>query len=182
MKNHKIVLSAALVILVAIILLWINNYRLVVAINGLNSRDILYSGIDDNGSVYRIIETVPNRNKIALAYLSKNKLGIWSLSSSASYDKTTGQLASIGWMRQAGIKRFLASDNPIFETEWHRIYYGENAIKAISFLPGQIPGNIAVNIRQAGNQYSIHLISYESPDKLNNINMKEILKKAGCIS
>ncbi len=182
MKNHKIVLSVAAVLLAAIILLWINNYRLIIAINGLNSRDILYSGIDDIGSEYRVIETASNSNNVALAYLSKNKLGIWSLSSSAFYDKSTGQLACIGWMKQAGIKRFSSADDPILEIEWHRIYYGENAIKTISFLPGQIPDNIAVNVQQAGNRYSIHLISYESPDKLNSIDMKEILKKAGCIS
>jgi hypothetical protein len=67
-----------------------------------------YFYIDDNGNEYRVIETAPNGNKIVLAYLSKNKLGIWSLSSSDSSDKSTRQLASIGWMREAGIKRYSA--------------------------------------------------------------------------
>ncbi len=180
MTKRKILISTLAVLLVAITLLWINNYSLVVAINDLKSGDIVYSGIDDNGNEYRVIEAT-QRNNMVLAYLSKNKLGIWSLSSSATYDKSTGQLASIGWMKEAGIKRFSAADNPIFEMEWHRLYYGEDAIKTISFLPGQIPENVAINIRQAGSQYSIHLISYESPDILNRIDMKEILKKASCI-
>lgn len=69
----------------------------------------------------------------------------------------------------------------IFDFEWHMLYYGNNAIKLIEFLPGQIPENVAIDIRQAGNIYSIHLINFGDPYVLPNIDIYSLLLEAGCI-
>ncbi|MCX7884855.1 MAG: hypothetical protein N2448_07495 [Caloramator sp.] len=84
-------------------------------------------------------------------------------------------------MRNAGAKRFTHTENAIFENEWYYAYYGTNAAKLIELLPGQIPDNVTVNIRQAGQKFWIHLISFSEPDVISNINIEALLKKNKCI-
>ena len=81
----------------------------------------------------------------------------------------------------AGIKRFSPSANPLFEFEVHAYYYGKNAKRLIEFEPGQLPEQVAVNIQQAGNEYSIHLVYFGNPQDYNSINLHEILKEADLI-
>ncbi|MDK2903106.1 MAG: hypothetical protein PWQ93_1025, partial [Clostridiales bacterium] len=93
----------------------------------------------------------------------------------------------IAWTRSIGtiISRVFIptpADDPIFvEDEWHYAYYGTNAIKLIEFLPGQIPCNVVMNIRQAGEKFCIHLITFADPAVISNINIEALLKENKCI-
>ncbi|SFQ47435.1 hypothetical protein [Caldicoprobacter faecalis] len=166
----------------------INSFSLAIKKAGFNPHDIipLESDFDANGNEIKIIKTSSNRQEIVLVYMVKNKMGFWSVGYWSPYqypdeESQETQPVCIGWMKPAGVKWYYINGNKTFETEWHLLYYGNNAIKLIEFLPDQIPDNVAVNIQQAGNEYSIHLIHFGAPDVLNNINMRSILLEAKCI-
>jgi len=78
-------------------------------------------------------------------------------------------------MKNAGIRRWEAHDNPSFSSEWHKLYYGDNAIKLISITPEQLPPGVAFNIQQTGSDFSIHFILFEKPDVLEQINVYSLL-------
>lgn len=188
-KTCIVVISIIAIVIIAFGIFRTNSFSFAIRRAGLNPYDVipLESSIDANGNEFRIIKTSSDKQEIVLAYMEKNRMGFWSVayysppphpSEETSWDT---KLVSIGWMKPAGIKRYDAAEDPIFETEWHQLYYGNNAIKLIEFLPGQIPDNVAVNIRQAGNEYSIHLIHFGNPDILNNIDMHSLLLEAKCI-
>lgn len=84
-------------------------------------------------------------------------------------------------MKQAGFRYLNQEDELISATEWHKIYYGENAIKLIEIPYEKLPSGVALNIQQSGSSYLIHTISYEDPEVLNKIDMYSILQELECI-
>lgn len=79
-------------------------------------------------------------------------------------------------MKNAGIRRYEADDDPSFSNEWHKLYYGDNAIKLVSIMPEQLPPGVALNIQQTGSDFSIHFISFEKPDVLEQIDVYYLLE------
>ena len=189
MKKACIIVISILVIGIIVFNIFrMNSLSLALRKAGFNPYDVkhLESDFDANGDEIKIIKTSSNKQEIVLVYMVKNKMGFWSVGYWAPNQHPDGepqetQPVCISWMKPAGIKWYNIDGNTISEIEWHLLYYGNNAIKLIEFLPGQIPDNVAVNIQQAGNEYSIHLIHFGDPDVFNNIDMHSLLLEAKCI-
>lgn len=142
--------------------------------------NILESGFNDNGNEFNIV--ILNRfSTVALVYMEKDKRGKWEVSYTGGKSSIDNKFLTIGWMNEAGFKYYKQSDEPIFETEWHVIYYGENAIRSIEIPLSELPPGVAVNVQQSGNTYLIHTVSYIDPEILNQIDMKMILEETNCV-
>lgn len=159
-----------------------NSLRIAVKSADYDPNDIavLERGFNNNGKEFRIIKTRKGDN-LALVYMEKNNMGFWTVSYTGGNTSPGTRLVSIGWFKNAGIRRYEVSENPSFSSEWHILYYGNNAIKPIDITPEQLPRGIAFNIQQAGSDFSIHLISYETPDILNQIDIHSLLIDTNCI-
>ena len=90
-------------------------------------------------------------------------------------------MLSIGWAKTTGFKRFTGEETPNIGSEWHNIYYGNNATKLIDITAKQLPAGVAMDIRQSGSEFSIHLTTYEEADILNQIDIHSMLLEARCI-
>jgi hypothetical protein len=182
MKRAYIVSLIILVAAVAYLVISFNSLNIALKSTGYSSGDImvLERGFNDNGKEFRIIKTSKDDN-LALVCIEKNNMGFWTVSFSGGTTSPGTHLVSIGWIKSAGIRRYEANDSPSFSSEWHKLYYGDNAIKRINIAPEQLPPGVALNIQQTGSDYIIHLISYESPDVLNQIDMHSLLIEMNCI-
>ena len=166
----------------SLIIIRANSFQISLHRQGLGNQnvDIIDHGFDNNKDEFKVIKTISNDNEIVLALMIKNKMGFWNISSIKA-STTDSNLVTIGWVISGGAKRFVYTENAIFEQEWHLVYCGNNAKKLIEFFPGQIPENITVNIQQAGEEYCIHIISFAEPDVLNSFDVITLLKNNQCI-
>lgn len=187
-KTCIVIISILTIVIIVCSILRMNSFSLALRRAGLNPYDVipLESDFDANGDEIKIIKSSSDKQEIVLVYMVKNKMGFWSVGYQSPNPHPEGELDEIqpvyiGWMGPAGTKWYNIGGDTPFEMEYHLLYYGNNAIKLIEFLSGQIPNNVAVNIQQAGNEYSIHLIHFDVPDVFNNINMPSLLLEAKCI-
>jgi len=184
MKKIHLVILAILILVFVFITITKGSFSITLWRAGFSSANIqtLARSFDDNGNEIKIIKTNSKKNDIVLVYLVKNKFGFWKVGYFTP--SSSNKLAVIGWMRWSAVRRFKADEDPLFEAEYHKIYYGNNAIKRIEFLPGQIPENVAVSIWQAGKEYYIHLICFGTGDAspLNSINIHSLLLKNKCLA
>lgn len=183
-KLYFITATLLIFALIISLIIWHESYSLALIREGLNPKDVftIEHSFDSNKKEFKVIKTSSKDNKNKLAILTKNNLGMWNISSTSEDARETPSLIRIGWIRGAGARRYEYSENASFENEWHIAYYGNNATKLIEFLPGQIPENVTVNIRQAGKEFWIHMVSFAEPNALNNVDIDEILVKNQCIS
>ncbi len=185
MRKFGVTLTIVLILgLVVFFILRAFSFPLALRMSGLNPRvtDRIEHSFDANGREFRVIKTESRDGGINLVLLTRNGLGFWCMESQSSNDGQPGPWpVSIGWIRSGGAKRFDFEENATFENEWHLAYYGNNAIKKIEFLPGQIPENVTVNIQQAGAVFSIHVVSFAEPDVLNRFNVPDLLIENHCI-
>ena len=85
----------------------------------------------------------------------------------------------LSWVDFAGIRRYSEKENEIREKEWHFVYCGDDAIKAIELHPEQLPENAAVNIQQAGEVYLIHIVIYGEGEF--SLGVRAALEENGCV-
>lgn len=184
MKKIHIVILAILILVFVYITITKESFSIALWRAGFSSSNIqtLARSFDDNGNEIKVIKTSSKKHDIVLVYLVKNKFGFWKVGYFTT--SSSNKLAVIGWMKWSAIRRFKLDEDPLFEAENHRIYYGNNAIKRIEFLPGQIPENVAVSIWQAGKEYYIHLVCFETgkDSPLNSIDIYSLLLKNKCIA
>ncbi|HEX2947857.1 MAG TPA: hypothetical protein VHT96_18110 [Clostridia bacterium] len=153
-----------------------NSLSFAIRSAGYNSGNvtILERGFDDNGREFGIIKT-DRHGEPALLYMEKNSLEFWKVSYSDGNTSSGKHLVSLGWLKSAGFRRYGTNENPDFSNEWHMLYYGNNAAKLIEITPEQLPPGVACNIQQGASDFVIHLISYESPETLNKIDIHSLL-------
>lgn len=181
-KKHIKYLLLILALIISILTyIYLNNFNLALKSAGYSDYEIniLERGFDDNGHEFKIVE-LSHYTTTVLANMEKNKYSFWKV----SYTKKSAienKFISFGWMKQAGFRYFNQEDEFISAIEWHKIYYGENAIKLIEIPYEKLPPGVAVNVQQSGNSYLIHTISYEDPEILNKIDMYSILQEIECI-
>ncbi|ACM61294.1 hypothetical protein B0S90_2552 [Caldicellulosiruptor bescii] len=184
MKKIHLVILAILILVFVFITIIKGSFSITLWRAGFSSANIqtLARSFDDNGNEIKIIKTNSKRSDIVLVYLVKNKFGFWKVGYFTP--SSSNKLAVIGWMRWSAVRRFKADEDHLFEAEYHKIYYGNNAIKRIEFLPGQIPENVAVSIWQAGKEYYIHLICFGTGDAspLNSIDIHSLSLKNKCLA
>lgn len=181
-KSYHIIIICLVALFLVGTILFVNSLTLAMKFAGLDTNDvnILEQSIDSNNKEFKIIKTHSKKNGLVLVHMKKNAFGIWTVSNTSNMDPNR-KFVSIGWMRDGGIRRFSPEDDPKFETEWHNLYYGTNAIKNIEFLKNQLPDNVTINIQQAGKDYSIHVISFGDPEELNKLDIYNMLIAAKCI-
>ena len=143
---------------------------------GLSADDILVleRGFNANDREYSVVKTSKD-GYLALAYLEKNPFGLWTVTNTTGGTPNEAHLVSIGWINNAGIRRFKVNEAPSFTHEWHILYYGDQAIQRIAIDANKLPPGIAVKIQQAESDFSIHLITYEAPEVLNQVDIPALL-------
>lgn len=174
------------VLVVLLVLLWLNSYSFAILQAGLQPNEITYSEYlaEDDGSILQFVQSRNDTGEVGLALLRRNALGIWCvLDSSVASEEGMPAMAQLGWMLDITAKKFDLADATQFEEQWHFVFCGDNAVDNLFFLEEQIPSNVAVNIRQGGSLYWIHVVSYDT-DTANTFQneIKSILVKNGCIS
>jgi len=184
MKRIICVILTAAILIIIFFLIHTSGFSLALIRAGFNTNDVevIEHSYDSAVGEFKVIKTSSKEHKIILACMSRNSFGFWKVITTSEVTSVRPDIVEIAWVRGAGAKRFTHTENAIFENEWHYAYYGTNATKLIEFLPGQIPENVAVNIRQAGQQFWIHLVSYGEPDVLSRIKMEYLLEESKSIS
>lgn len=184
MKKSKIIFIAIVFIFIICSYTYINSFTFAIWKSGFSTKDIKVLINDKNidSREYRVVKTSSKKQKIVLLYMEKNRLGVWKILyyTPPEYDFFGNPIDDevnfnvIWW-----IKPLFKIENEVAvpSSEFHELYYGNNANKKIEFTNGQIPKDICVEINQQENEYWIHLIS----NKPINIDIYEILKRSGCI-
>lgn len=187
MAKRKIVIGIGVVIalVVASAILWrCNSLSVAMQFADLEPKSITcieQLSVDSNGDPFSVFQCRTKAGELALVHATKDGLGFWHI----QRIKTTTaseRCTSIAWVEGAGIRRFSPSDDPVFENEWHFVYCGDDAVQELKFLPGQLPDNSTVNIRQSGAFYIIHLILFSSESMdTETLELRNVLVENGCI-
>ena len=183
MKKVYVIFPVLLaIILICFFIYQANSFSFALIKAGFRSgdSDIIYHGFDNNNDEYKIVKTSTDKEKVILLIMTKNNMDIWSVSKIRKNDHNG--VVSIGWFGDGGAKWYEYTDNPIFFTETHVVYYGTNATKLIEFLPDQIPENVTLSVRQAGKIFCIHVLTRDRPERLEKIDVVELLIKNKCIT
>lgn len=178
-KKARRILEFIVLLQIMIIIIFANNYKLTLLLNGFNTKtdQIIYTGMNDNNREYRVIEHYKSGKVTEIAIFSKNALGIWR---KTEHTYESNGILEIGWITTAGMQTYEKDIRTQFEV--HHLYCGDNAIQMIPSLVEYLPDNTTVDIQQIGTSYSIHLIAYGNAEILNSVSMSNILSKIGCIS
>ena len=146
--------------------------------------EVFDCGWDTSGDEYRAVMEYNQEEAPSLALLKRTSLGTWEMTD-VDYPSETDLHPTIGWMRMAGIARFAVDGETGFITEYHKVYSGNDAVKLIEIPEGMLPYNIAVEIRQAGSAYMLHLVTYSSSteemEQWNKLDVIQKLQQAGYI-
>ena len=183
-KVHRIILAIFISVILILFVIRENSFSFSLIrhrLGAFNYDPIVHSFDISNRYEYKVIRTGSSDSDIVLAFLRKNKFGFWKV---YDYKENTenSNLVNIKWFTSGGAKSYNHDEKPVFEQEAHIIYYGKNAKKSIQFFPGQLPDNATVNIRQAGDKFMIHIITFSANlDAFNNLDMNNILKNNNCI-
>jgi len=177
MKKVYIVSLICISAAVAFIVFSINSLSIALKSKGYSHEYVLVleRGFNDNGNEFRIVKTSKG-DDFVLVCVEKNNMGFWTVAFTGGISSPGTHLVSIGWMKNAGIRRYEVDDTPSFSNEWHKLYYGDNAIKLISITPKQLPSGVALNIQQTGSDFSLHFISFEKPEVLEHIDVYYLLE------
>ena len=132
----------------------------------------------DQGREFRVFQGTTKEGKPALARAEKNELGLWEIVTLKTLTREKGCI-EISWVKAAGERRYSRWDDPVQEKEWHYVYYGNDAVKAIELHPEQMPQNAAVSIQQDGATYRIHVVIYGAGGFLMFV--REALEANGCV-
>ncbi len=182
-KPIIIIIAIAAILLTGLSTAWAKNFYITLLLSGYNASNvqIIDTSHDEYGKEFKVIKSTTKDNANALAILTKNALGIWSITEKQEF--TDGNtMSTIGWVSKGELKRFSFKDGGKIENEWHMVYSGNNAAKLIQFESGQIPENVTVNIRQNGPNYLIHVITFSDTAVLNKFDVSSILEGNGCLS
>ncbi|WP_163193569.1 hypothetical protein [Clostridium thermarum] len=182
-NKKEIAIVAIILIGIAFLIIRANSFSIALRRAGLNPNYVrtIEHDFGTNDEEFKVIETSSKDSKITLAIVTKNKLGFWKVSSFRGDDRVDPHFTSIAWVKGGGFKRFSPTGGTVIEHEWHYAYCGDNAIKEIEFLPGQIPENVTVNIQQGDSKFLVHVISFAEPEVLNGFDVKALLEENKCI-
>lgn len=183
MKMKKISIGIISAILVLLIILYHNNYSIILSSHGISTdlTDIIDFGVDPNGNEYRAIETFRADGSFSLAYCVKGDVGIWTVPFLADSNTQKTDLVQIGWLGFTTANRFDISDSPLVIFEDHQVYAGNNALKLITFSREELPDSVSVTIRQSGSAFVLHFVSYGEADTLTEMRIPDLLRTRGFI-
>jgi len=130
------------------------------------------------GREFRVFQGTTTEGKPALARAEKKENGLWEIVTVKTLPREKGRM-EMSWVKDAGERRYSRWDKAVQEKEWHYVYYGNDAVKAVELRPEQLPKNTAVSIRQEGETYRIHVVIYGEAGFLLSIG--EALEENGCV-
>ncbi len=165
--------------------LWEGSFQNVLRLGSFSEdAEILDCGRDSNGDEYRVVMEYNQNEAPGLALLTRNPVGTWEITK-ASHPSVVTLHPSIGWLCVGGMARFAADGEAKLITESHKVYSGNDAVKLIEIPKQMLPSNIAVEVRQAGSAYVLHLITYlstaEETEQWNELDILTKLEEAGYI-
>jgi len=156
-RSIKVVISSLFILSITLLILWGNNYSIVLMTNGYDTDNkVLLESVDNNEELSRIIKAEKD-GKPELVNLTRNGMGLWKIEYSVARDE--GEPLAISWKRAVGIRRFGIYDGGVFEWEWHYIVCGDDAVAKID-IKEQLPKNVTVNIQQTDSEYILHFVSF----------------------
>lgn len=181
-KKTLVIFILSILAIVIMAILYFNSFNLSLAINKLSvkNQSELFAGVNDNDHMFKIIITTKDNSDI-LACVEKNSFGIWNITHQ-SQPSDGDDIISIPWLKTAGFRQFQGNDEMVFETEWHHLYYGKNALAPIDIDYETLPLNVTLNVQQTNETYLLHFVSYGDPDNLNQLDVTKMLKEIGCIA
>lgn len=185
MNKRKIVCiaigMALMVVMIALSVLYNQSYLTALNKAGLQATSTLIdSGINSNGNQYRVLADY-NDGMAEVAYLERNRFGIWQVEKTNELVKTASAGIEFAWSNVAGGGYYGKSASYEHEFENHFFYCSDNAIKGIEFEEGDLPHNVTVSIYQTGNVYMLHFITFENGEIFNNLDCYSILKEKDCV-
>ena len=160
------------------------SFDIAIAASGLRLRSVKVVQepiTDDTGEVFQVVfSQTKEDHSVALAYLTKNWLGFWSVDyvDVAAPDKNYGA-AAIVWGDFIAANQF---GEPHISHVLHAVYAGNNAIGLLDQLPQEeIPGNVAVITTQNSSRYYMHVITV-LPNGGSSFDILPLLKEYNLIS
>ncbi len=159
------------------------SFDLAIAASGLNRKQlevVQEPTTNADGKMFQVVFSQTKEDYGALAYLTKNALGFWTIDAVeiATPDKPYGA-AQIVW------SEYLFSiygGQPQITTVFHVVYAGNNAIGSFEQLPQEhIPGNVAVLATQHVSNYYVHVITV-LPSGGTAFGILPLLKESNLIS
>ena len=130
------------------------------------------------GQEFRVFQGTTKDGKPVLARAEKKEDGLWEIVTVKTLPREKGRM-EMSWVKDAGERRYSRWDKAVQEKEWHYVYYGNDAVKAVELRPEQLPKNTAVSIRQEGEIYLVHVVIYGEAGFLLSIG--EALEENGCV-
>ena len=178
-KITLIIIAAAVVLICAFFALRAGSFHIALQTKGFDTEVVVIDQGDKEYSrrKYKVVQTTEDGDnggkRPVILQLSKDFLGFWQIDNrSAPVGSGEPQVVEFAWFGDG------STGNVNTPMVIHTACYGTNAVKEIEFLPGQIPENVAVSIRQEGERYWIHITSSGDFAFVNNL--WENLMKTGC--
>ena len=185
MKKRRvslIVIGIVILCLFAWRLCAIKSYDFSLLVNGFQSPEVMYCGINDNGDEYKIVRDWQS-GKMKLCHCEKGLFGFWKIVDIEQTDPGKNGIVSLEWATWKEIRRFHFEDDPKFVYEVHAVYCGNNAVKNLGGIERLVGPNITVSIAQSGSEYFLHFTSYsDDMTILTKFGVTQLLQKNGYIS
>lgn len=186
-QNHKFkflrIRMAVIAAIAVILLIWANSFALAVSFSGIRekSMQIVAENEESNGTVYRFAVVYTAEGEFALARFKKYPIvNFWVLDSLQSPSDENGLVVDV-WFGPISTQAYYEKGMEMTVNFQHNtLYAGNNAKQPIVLTPEDIPGDIAVMVHQADNDYWIHTIT-DSADGTNHFRLYELLQEKGFI-
>lgn len=134
----------------------------------------------DMGCQFKVFQTTAQDGTLVLAYAEKSEdSGAWEITRSESSAEGMPYI-SFMWFGGRQTRKYNRWDTEVVEQEYHYAYCGNDAVTDIRLRPEQLPENAAVNIRQEGSFYLIHVALY-STGGMPQVSVREALEENGCV-
>lgn len=168
MKKHFCLVIILLIICCTAIItfnLQQNSLTLQFKKQGYDTNDIeeIYISTCNDNTEYAVCATNTAEGDPVLVLAEKNSLGFWRITK-AKKIADENPFDAIALLNVSDISRFDYDSDMTQRCQWHYFYCGNDAIKSLDTLQTLMPENVAVNVRQAGSEYLIHVIAFEQTD------------------
>ena len=131
------------------------------------------------GRQFKVFQATTEDGALVLAYAEKSEdSGTWEITRSESTTEAVPYIR-LAWFGDTQTRKYNRWDTKVTETEWHYAYCGNDAVKAIVLDSEQLPENVAVNIRQEGRFYLIHVVVYAVENF--SLDVRAVLEENGCV-
>lgn len=165
-RNHRvrmcIIALVCLVLITAFFVVRACSFDIAIAAEGLSSKHlttIQEPTLDSEGRLYQVVASLTDNGSAALALLTKNFLGFWTVSGIDIADPSRGYDHALMLWTDVSIN-FYGMDSA-FQYDNHIVYSNNNAVKLIEFPQGVFPGGTVVYVWQNAEHYWIHIVTTE---------------------